>query len=62
MGGRYNNTGSIALPITLEESRDALLKSMRINEKDPDKRSAYVDGVLDFYNAMKAEEKNDKPV
>jgi hypothetical protein len=44
-------------PKTLEEKRDRLIRNIRINEKDVEKRSGYVDGILDMYNEAKREDK-----
>ena len=38
---------------TPEQVRDDLLSNIKIEEKDADIRSAYVNGVLDFCNAVK---------
>lgn len=43
--------------MTLEEKRDALLKEVSDEKKDPKCREAYTDGVLDMYNAAKAVKK-----
>lgn len=38
---------------TIEQERDDLLRGMKIEEKNPDKKEGYIDGVLDMYNAAK---------
>jgi hypothetical protein len=38
---------------TLEEIRDMLLKETPQQGEDPQKRSGFVNGVLDMYNLMK---------
>ncbi len=38
---------------TLEEIRDMLLKETPQQGESPDKRSGFVNGVLDLYNLMK---------
>lgn len=45
----------------LDELRNGLLQIPNVKQfKDPDARSAYVDGVLDFYNAcLEARKKED---
>ena len=39
----------------IEDTRDKLLKNLKIDEKDAERRSGYVDGVLDMYNEVKKE-------
>ena len=39
--------------MTLEEKRDELLRKIKTDEKDAERMSGYVDGVLDMYNEAK---------
>lgn len=47
---------------TLEMERDELLREMKTEEKDAERRSGYVDGVLDMYNGAKRLEPKKEPV
>jgi len=39
----------------LKEARDKLVREVKLDEKDFDKQTAYINGVLDFYNEIKGD-------
>ena len=45
---------------TLESKRDELIRTLKISEKDEERRSGYVDGVLDMY--LEAKKLEPQPV